>query len=58
MDAANAEAERKNRLLHEGRSLPAHDYSEETSPTPSWWWPANIKRLHSEASDEELYLKY
>jgi hypothetical protein len=58
VDAANAEAEQKNRLLHKGRSLPAHDYSEETSPTPSWWWPANIKRLHSEASDEELYLKY
>ncbi|KAJ7363728.1 hypothetical protein DFH08DRAFT_798207 [Mycena albidolilacea] len=58
MDAANTEAEQKNWLLHEGRSLPAHDYLEETSPTPSWWWPANIKCLHSEASDKELYLKY
>jgi hypothetical protein len=58
VDAATAEAERRNEIMCAGKSLPAHLYSEDSSPTPAWWWPANIKRLHCEASDKELYLKY
>ncbi|KAJ7677668.1 hypothetical protein B0H14DRAFT_2655957 [Mycena olivaceomarginata] len=58
VDAATAEAERRNEIMRVGKSLPAHLYSEDSSPTPAWWWPANIKCLHCEASDKELYLKY
>ncbi|KAJ7302605.1 hypothetical protein DFH08DRAFT_826486 [Mycena albidolilacea] len=57
-DAAAAEGEHMNELLREGRALPAHEYSEDSSPQSLWWWPASIKSLHGEASDEELYLKY
>jgi hypothetical protein len=58
VDAAVAEVEWRNKILCAGNSLPAHLYSEERSPIPAWWWPANVKRLHREAMDEELYLKY
>ncbi|KAJ7701648.1 hypothetical protein B0H14DRAFT_2648359 [Mycena olivaceomarginata] len=58
VDAAIAEGERRNKILRTGNSLPAHLYSEDSSPIPAWWWPMNIEHLHREAMDEELYLKY
>ncbi|KAJ7864013.1 hypothetical protein B0H14DRAFT_3443819 [Mycena olivaceomarginata] len=56
VDAAAAEAERRNNMLRTGNSLPAHLYSEDSSPIPAWWWPVNIKQLHREAMDEETFL--
>ncbi|KAJ7055520.1 hypothetical protein C8F01DRAFT_1087830 [Mycena amicta] len=47
-----------DQLFWEGRPLPAHEYSEDSSPRSSWWWPASIASLYREASDEEAYLKY
>ncbi|KAJ7809285.1 hypothetical protein B0H14DRAFT_2608179 [Mycena olivaceomarginata] len=47
----------KQKLMREGKPLPAREYSEDTSPYAPHWWPESVKILHREASPEEDRLK-
>ncbi|KAF7336338.1 hypothetical protein MVEN_02182300 [Mycena venus] len=42
---------------HEGRPLPAHIYTEHSSPYDSPWWPRSVQRLFGEAQVEERSLR-
>ncbi|KAJ7699838.1 hypothetical protein B0H14DRAFT_3528294 [Mycena olivaceomarginata] len=48
---------REQKLMREGKPLPARAYSEDTSPYTSHWWPESVKILHWEALREEDCLK-
>ncbi|KAJ7806525.1 hypothetical protein B0H14DRAFT_2610373 [Mycena olivaceomarginata] len=47
----------KQKLMREGKPLPAREYCEDTSPYAPHWWPESVKILHREASREEDRLK-
>jgi hypothetical protein len=47
----------KQKLMREGKPLPARAYSEDTLPYTSHWWPESVKILHREALREEDCLK-
>ncbi|KAJ7846955.1 hypothetical protein B0H14DRAFT_3454016 [Mycena olivaceomarginata] len=57
IDAMFVESVREQKLMREGKPLPAREYSEDASPYASHWWPENVNILHREASREEDCLK-
>jgi hypothetical protein len=57
IDAMFVESVRKQKLMREGKPLPAREYSEDASPYAPHWWPESVKILHREASREEDRLK-
>ncbi|KAJ7694453.1 hypothetical protein B0H14DRAFT_2651016, partial [Mycena olivaceomarginata] len=42
---------------HEGQPLPAHVYTEYSSPYESPWWPQSVQKLFGDAKAEERSLK-
>ncbi|KAJ7851617.1 hypothetical protein B0H14DRAFT_3451196 [Mycena olivaceomarginata] len=57
VDAANERGAQIAQWKREGRPLPAHVYSEASSPFDSPWWPPPVQRLFGEARAEERRLK-
>ncbi|KAJ7340751.1 hypothetical protein DFH08DRAFT_811939 [Mycena albidolilacea] len=57
IDAMFVESVRKQKLMREGKPLPAREYSKDASPYAPHWWPESVKILHREASREEDRLK-
>ncbi|KAJ7214589.1 hypothetical protein B0H12DRAFT_1242148 [Mycena haematopus] len=58
VDAAAAEAALVVQRTQEGKSPPAHRFSEYSSPPISPWWPAAIQQLHDDADREARQYKY
>ncbi|KAJ7686440.1 hypothetical protein B0H14DRAFT_2654289 [Mycena olivaceomarginata] len=53
VDTANESSAQIAQWKREGRALPAHIYSEHSSPFDSPWWPAPIQKLFGKARAEE-----
>ncbi|KAJ7832282.1 hypothetical protein B0H13DRAFT_2371031 [Mycena leptocephala] len=51
------ESAAQRQKLRDGLPLPAHDYSELTTPIWSCWWSPAIRQLHRDASMEESLIK-
>ncbi|KAJ7883494.1 hypothetical protein B0H14DRAFT_2564890 [Mycena olivaceomarginata] len=58
VDAALARGQFIKERAYEGLSLPAHGFSEFSSPPTSPWWSPEILRLCHEAEDEEREIKH
>ncbi|KAJ6479821.1 hypothetical protein C8R45DRAFT_933609 [Mycena sanguinolenta] len=57
VDEAHAKSALIRERLHAGKSLPAHTYTEFSTPPVSPWWPPVIMALHADASQEEQEIK-
>ncbi|KAF8121729.1 hypothetical protein K438DRAFT_2004886 [Mycena galopus ATCC 62051] len=58
VDAALARGRVMKERAYKGLSLPAHRFSEFSSPPTSPWWSPEILRLRHEAEDEEREIKH
>ncbi|KAJ7302221.1 hypothetical protein DFH08DRAFT_978086 [Mycena albidolilacea] len=58
VDADTAQRLHRHQLEHEGKPLPAHEYSEYNSSGSSPWWLQPIKLLHDDARHKESHIKY
>ncbi|KAF8156174.1 hypothetical protein K438DRAFT_1986933 [Mycena galopus ATCC 62051] len=57
IDAHLAEAKLIRELLYEGKSPPAHRFTEVSTPPRSPWWPPEIQCLHDKVHAEARELK-